>query len=180
MNIRNPLRDESGEITELGLIKETDDQGRCLVKITQVAEKLTSFTRYNGGWVKTVKGLDKKRTDGYSIDGSFVPDARYEWITPGLFIDCSIGGSRKNQTKTYTLFEITPDYELNEIAVSKSHSWAVEFWPEIEQRLAIPKPEVVLTDELRQAIVNYKEALAAGETPDSAFHSSGLKACLDL
>ena len=40
----------------------------------------STVTRYNGGWAKTVTGLDKSRTNGYSILGDFLDiDAPQYW-----------------------------------------------------------------------------------------------------
>lgn len=91
------------------------------------------FERYNGGWTKIVKGLDKKTTDGFSIVGGFTTTGKKDWYKVGqLYLDCGIGGSRKNQTKYYTLFVIDPKGKPQTIAETKGKNWAVDLWPYIE------------------------------------------------
>ena len=57
------------------------------------------FERYNGGWTKTVTGLDKQITNGYSILGEFKPQKKDWYCEGGLYLDKGIGGSRKNQIR---------------------------------------------------------------------------------
>ena len=96
----------------------------------------STVTRYNGGWAKTVKGLDKSRTNGYSILGDFVDiDAPQYWKDGTLILDCDIHGSRKHPEKTYRLFR----YENGKLSllsqVGDAKDWAVKLWPIIEEAL---------------------------------------------
>ena len=91
------------------------------------------ISRYNGGWAKTVKGLDKSRTNGYSILGDFVDiDAPQYWKDGTIILDCDIHGSRKHPEKTYRLFR----YENGKLSllsqVGDTKDWAVKLWPIIE------------------------------------------------
>ena len=81
-------------------------------------------------------GLDKSKTDGYSLVGNF-KGQRTEWYVEGnLYLDCGIGGSRKNQHKTYTLFTFTEDDKIDTLQVVEGHyDWAPQFWPTIEKYL---------------------------------------------
>lgn len=94
------------------------------------------FERYNGGWTKEVVGLDKTQTNGYSIKGGFTTSGKKDWYRVGkLYLDCGIGGSRKNQTKYYTLFTLEENGEVSTLATSKGNDWAVSLWEEIEKYL---------------------------------------------
>ena len=90
------------------------------------------ISRYNGGWAKTVKGLDKSRTNGYSILGDFVDiDAPQYWKDGTIILDCDINGSRKHPEKTYRLFR----YENGKLSLlaqeGDTKDWAVRLWPAI-------------------------------------------------
>ena len=95
------------------------------------------ISRYNGGWAKTVKGLDKSRTNGYSILGDFVDIDAPQYWKDGLILDCDIHGSRKHPEKTYRLFR----YENGKLSllsqVGDAKDWAVRLWPAIEEALTI-------------------------------------------
>ncbi len=96
------------------------------------------FSRYNGGWIKSVIGLNKKVTDGYSIKGEFDPQG-VQWTNPGLYLDCSIDGSRKNQYHCYHLLKLSISGEWSYLfGVSGRYNWATKFWPIIEQELSSP------------------------------------------
>jgi hypothetical protein len=91
------------------------------------------FERYNGGWTKTVEGIDKGYTNGYSIIGEFTEGKRKDWYnTKLLYLDCGIGGSRKNQKKFYTLFTIDENGNLNIVFETYGSDWATDLWPYIE------------------------------------------------
>jgi len=97
----------------------------------------STVTRYNGGWAKTVKGLDKSKTNGYSILGDFVDiDAPQYWKEGTIILDCDIYGSRKHPEKTYRLFQYQ-DGKLHLLTfVGDTKDWAVKLWPVIEEALA--------------------------------------------
>jgi len=98
----------------------------------------STVTRYNGGWAKTVRGLDKSKTNGYSILGDFVDiDAPQYWKNGTIILDCDIKGSRKHPEKTYRLFR----YENGKLSLlaqeGDTKEWAVRLWPAIEEALDI-------------------------------------------
>lgn len=108
--------------------------------IININENIPLFTRYNGGWIKTVNGIDKDYKNGYSLVGEFLPVSRgnIDLDENLLYLDCSIGGSRKNQEKNYTLFKIID----NEIFIIKEiedggSDWATSLWESIESELQI-------------------------------------------
>ena len=97
-------------------------------------DRRDGISRYNGGWAKLVKGLDKSRTNGYSILGDFLDiDAPQYWKEGTLILDCDIYGSRKHPEKTYRLFR----YENGKLSLlteeSDTKDWAVRMWPLIEE-----------------------------------------------
>lgn len=112
---------------------------------TKISEHIEKFSRYNGGWVKEVTGLDKSTMNGFSIEGSFIsPTGGFHDIrSEKLYIDCSIDGSRKNQEKQYTLFtfdaagKYVPLYvhEYDWSGSEKERGWAMAMWPHIEKHL---------------------------------------------
>ena len=93
-------------------------------------------SRFGEGWTKTVTGLDKSTTTGYSIIGEFKPKKK-DWYNVGkLYLDLGIWGSNKYQNHTYTLFTMDESGEvviLKEIENSKN--WAVDLWETIEKYL---------------------------------------------
>ena len=106
-------------------------------------QKILGTTRYNGGWIKSVTGLDETKNNGYSILGTFMRASGMDNYTIGaIYLDCGIGGSRKNQSKTYTLFRVSADGCERIAKISDSADWAMRLWPAIREVLAI-KPEAV-------------------------------------
>ena len=100
---------------------------------TQVKDKLN---RHNGGWTKTITGLDKTHTNGYSIIGEFVngDTNRLRNWHDGLYLDCDIRGSRKRHDKYYTLYKIE-DNAVEVVAETKGNDWAINLWQPIEINL---------------------------------------------
>ena len=146
INLKNLTNEELKELREL--IKEelrsrenNKQEPKVLrqMYIETVGEDSWSnegITRYNGGWAKTVKGLDKSRTNGYSILGDFVDiDAPQYWKDGTIILDCDIHGSRKHPEKTYRLFR----YENGKLSllsqVGDTKDWALKLWPIIEEAL---------------------------------------------
>jgi hypothetical protein len=117
-----------------------NDKGELLLNITTVAEKvIPKFTRYNGGWIKQITGIDESKTNGYSLLGEFTP-GRLVWNKPGLYLDCSIGGSRKNQEYKYSLFILQPDgtgkyLGVTEVRYERGGDWAPRLWDAITTAL---------------------------------------------
>ena len=80
------------------LAKRNEDV-RNPINVFEQINTQTTIDRYNGGWTKSVIGLDKMQTNGYSIKGNFINGDinRLRNWNDGLYLDCDIRGSRKNQ-----------------------------------------------------------------------------------
>lgn len=113
---------------------ETNDNGQILVNMSSIVETLKKYSRYNGGWVKSVTGLHKAHANGFSLVGEFC-EKKTAWNMPGLYVDCSISGSRKNQEKTYNLFRLNSDGTIVELQTTTGADWAVNMWETIETEL---------------------------------------------
>lgn len=100
-------------------------------------KNIETVSRYNGGWLKTVTGLDKSVTNGFSILGKFVDAGDFlEDYKPGLYLDCSKDGSRKHQEWNYHLFRVDErGFTLIKVLEDAGRHFAVEFWEPIEQEL---------------------------------------------
>ena len=106
-----------------------------IADLDAIASKLAGdHSRYNGGWFKTVTGLNKNTEDGYSLRGDFVKD-KTQLKKGTLILDCSISGSRKNQVKRYALIKINSASEGQLIATSEGKTWAIDLWEAIEKNL---------------------------------------------
>jgi hypothetical protein len=127
---------------------ETNENGQLLCNIEDIFQEkfdtgsptFEGFTRYNGGWIKTVTGLNKTITNGYSVLGTFA-QAQITWNSPGLYLDCSIGGSRKNHEPRYQLFILHKDGSISGVGEQLKNpgkDWAVKLWPLIERTLKDP------------------------------------------
>lgn len=91
---------------------------------------------YNGGWLKTVTGIDKTQSKGYSIEGSFLDNKNgLNDIEKGLFLGCSIEGSRKHQEKCYLLFEVDVNGEVQIIQYTERNDWYLFLRPHIDKFL---------------------------------------------
>jgi len=104
--------------------------------------------RYNDGWAKKITGLDRTKSNGYSILGDFVQNSKtgtYRVTEGCLYLDCDIQGSRKNNNSEYTLFTIF----RGEIKIlntyqnyrNENRSWAVELWGAIDAFFAQPETD---------------------------------------
>ena len=115
-------------------------------------------TFYNGGWIKTVRGIDERHKDGYSITGEFVPSGLAP-LEPGLYLVCDIQGSRKNQSKHYTLLELSPNEAINEIVKVTGSDWAIQLWkPVIDWYQAqTPSDKKALWEEKEALLKRLKE-----------------------
>lgn len=99
-------------------------------------EDYLESTRYNGGWIKEITGLDKSKNNGYSLIGSFKGKSGDTYEVGHLYLDCDIRGSRKNQFKHYKLFTIKSDGAVKEIAYQEdARDWAINLWDAVEQFL---------------------------------------------
>jgi hypothetical protein len=105
-------------------------------------------TRYNGGWTKSVTGLDKSKSNGYSIKGTFMRRGSDIYVVGGLYLDCDIQGSRKNQEKRYRLFRVQTQ-GIDVLESAEGRSWATDLWPAIEDALGTA-PEANVADLVEQ------------------------------
>ena len=125
-----------------------------MIKMTiiNLEENLVGFNRYNGGWVKTITGLDKDYQNGYSLNGEFVANKRVKNVDLKeniLYLDCSIGGSRKNQEKNYHLFKFEDgEIEVIQTIENGQSDWALQLWDNVEKELGLQKSkiEMILDD----------------------------------
>jgi beta-glucanase (GH16 family) len=105
-------------------------------------------TRYNGGWVKSITGINKAKSNGYSLQGDFLSNGNKSSsevrVTEGkLYLDCGIGGSRKSQEKKYTFFTIRNSEIVIVHEEKDSSSWAINSWEAIEKFLAGSSKEII-------------------------------------
>lgn len=95
--------------------------------------EIEDATRYNGGWTKSVVGIDRSKNNGYSLQGEFMGKDGDTYEVSKLYLDCGIAGSRKNQEKYYNLFTVGPDGSITVIVSAKdTRGWALELWDDIE------------------------------------------------
>lgn len=134
-NIPLPELKEVSELIRLAIIRREPKSQQKNEKV--LFNPHEHFERYNGGWTKRVIGLDKSKTNGYSILGDFMPsfDKMEYYIIGALYLDCDIAGSRKNQVRNYTLFTLNQNAEMNIISTAKGRNWAIDLWEEIDNYL---------------------------------------------
>lgn len=141
--------------------------------------------RYNGGWTKTITELDKSHDNGYSLVGGFIKKETVQaHQTPGLYLDCDIGGSRKNQVKYYTLFELKVDgtarvLETLSERAGRTSDWAIKLWPAVETYFAekaagkeIPSLSPAPTFEQLKAVADAADALQKLLSHDRTFREA--------
>lgn len=111
-------------------------------------KEIETVSRYNGGWLKHVTGLDKSVNNGFSLLGEFVEAGDFlEDYKPGVYLDCSKDGSRKNQEWSYHLFRVDEQgFTLLKTLENVGRHFAVEMWEPIEQELSITKQINELTN----------------------------------
>lgn len=135
-----------------------------------------SVSRYNGGWTKTVTGLDKTKNNGYSILGEFTTIHKgMNQLQDGLYLDNNKDGSRKNQTSNYTLFSVKGD----SLAIVKKvedggRDWALHLWEEIEKYfgeaespLAKYTDEEILAEAKRRGLMDGKTFVSINDNFDT-------------
>ena len=152
---------------------ERNENGAYLLDPVAVArEHVKEYTRYNGGWIKTVERIDKSKTNGYSLVGEFCKSG-LQWMSPGVYLDCSIGGSRKYQRNVYTVFALREDGSVvayNDDTIveeGRGGDWAVRLWPVIERALR----EVGGTDRRAALLARRAELVAELERIDEQIHA---------
>lgn len=118
---------------------------------------------YNGGWVKVVAGVDKSQSNGYCFEGGFISgavDGMVE-VDDGLYIVCSIGGSRRNQHKEYAVYKVSGDEVTQVLGWVDGRDWALKLRDKVAELLAEEvesvEPVELSADEL--ALVEQLEAL---------------------
>ena len=131
---------------------KVNEKGQVLIDLEKaILSGIDNATRYNGGWVKSVTGLDQTKTNGYSVIGKFQKSG-VQWFDPGLYLDCSKGGSRKNQEIIHSLIMLKADGSIELLQQEMNNSsWAVALWDEIEKNLGGEKANPLAgfsTDEL--------------------------------
>lgn len=102
--------------------------------------------RYNGGWVKRITGVDKTKSNGYSLLGDFVDGGKsraYRVTEGAIYLDCDIQGSRKNQRREFSLFTVINGgiVLLQSVREDRTTHWAIDMWPAIEQFFIRDQPE---------------------------------------
>jgi hypothetical protein len=128
------------ELTELIKKEAASRQTAFICNVEELVKNImkdapeSRYSRYNGGWLKTVTGIDKTQENGYSIKGEFIKSVT-QLLPNTLILDCSIGGSRKNQDKYYNLVKIIDADHAEFIAATDGKTWAIELWPAIEANL---------------------------------------------
>lgn len=109
-----------------------------IINYMEETKEIETVSRYNGGWLKRITGLDKSVNNGYSLIGDFVEGGDYKnTYEEGLYLDCSKEGSRKNQVWNYHLFRFSEEngVEVLQVLEDAGRTWAVEFWDTIEKEL---------------------------------------------
>lgn len=144
---------------------EINDKGHLLLDPEKVAQEAAGekFSRYNGGWVKNVNRLDKSKTNGFSLVGEFFKSG-LTWMPPGVYVDCSIDGSRKYPERHYTLFRLHPDGRVEKLDYIKDErDWAVRFWPKIEEVMSNlgNSPLLAMAEWLDQIYSNLSESASS-------------------
>jgi len=152
---------------------ERNENGAYLLNPNEIArEHVKKYTRYNGGWIKTIEQIDKSKTNGYSLVGEFLKSG-LQWMSPGVYLDCSKGGSRKNQTSIYTVLALREDGSVvayNDDTIveeGRGGDWAVRLWPVVERALG----EVGGTDERAALLARRAELVAELERIDEQIHA---------
>ncbi len=90
-----------------------------------------------GGWLKTVEGLDKSVTNGYSIIGDFIKAGDYkEEIPNGLYLDCNKEGKKSKPKQDLRLLRLQDgDLTLLDQVYDGKKNWAVDLWDSIGEEL---------------------------------------------
>jgi hypothetical protein len=152
----------------------TPEDSRILVNLKQSLAAAgggfeSPMGRYNGGWCKTVERLDKSKDNGYSLVGEFVhKESVQAYQEPGLYLDCDIGGSRRNQVKYYTLFALKADGTVEvlqtlSVRAGRTSDWAVRLWPAIESYFESQRGVEVRRAELAERVERLRREMAEAE-----------------
>lgn len=111
--------------------------------------------RKNGGWLKTVEGLDKTVKNGYSIIGEFVKAGDYkEELDNGLYLDCNKEGKKSKPKQDLRLIRVHDgEVTLIDAVYNAGKNWAVDLWDSIGEELN-PNYKQDVAEELTTKILN--------------------------
>jgi len=101
-----------------------------------IYDDTADYAFYNGGWVKKVKRVDKSKTNGYAFEGTFInPIDGLSECRDGIYIVCSIEGSRKHQKKCVAVFRIKDDKVTKVIDWVEGGDWALKIRDRVAELL---------------------------------------------
>ena len=111
--------------------------------------------RRNGGWLKTVEGLDKTVKNGYSIIGEFIKAGDYnEEIDNGLYLDCNKEGKKSKPKQDIRLIRVYDgELTLIDAVYNAGKNWAVDLWDSIGEELD-PNYKQNMAEEITSMILN--------------------------
>lgn len=82
---------------------------------------------YNGGWVKKIDAVDRSKSNGYCFIGDFIPKDRLVEIEPGIYIICTVQGSRKHHRNEYYFVRVTKNGDFEKILGKiEGKDWALQ------------------------------------------------------
>ena len=97
---------------------------------------------YNGGWVKKVAAVGKSKSNGYAFKGEFVnPKDALSECDDGLYITCSVEGSRNHPEKQAAVFEIKNDEVTRVVDWVKGGDWALQIRDKVAALMDRPEPK---------------------------------------
>lgn len=102
------------------------------MNISEVLKEEVEFYFYRGGWIKKLKGIDESKENGYKYEGEFLPSRAltglYEF-KKGIYIVCSLRGSRRNPTKYVRLIKINEEGIHYFGECFEGNDWALQILP---------------------------------------------------
>jgi hypothetical protein len=109
---------------------------------------------YNGGWVKTVTGIDKTKSNGYCFEGDFISgaDKGLTEVDDGFYIVCDIQGSRRHPERNFGLFQVQGDNVEQVLDWVQGGDWALQIRDKVADILAADQedgPVEFTGDEMR-------------------------------
>jgi len=140
---------------------------KVLFNLSNIAEKIGQSHFYNGGWIKIVTGLDKSKTNGYSLKGNFANSL--QWIDENIpIVICDIGGSRKNQVKRYSLVHLEKEEIIIDIDNHEGYDYPPLMWKNIEEILnnesefstfSISIPNDISKEDLKKKLKEFEKTI---------------------
>ena len=111
--------------------------------------------RKNGGWLKTVEGIDKTVKNGYSIIGEFVKAGDYsEELDNGLYLDCNKEGKKSKPKQDIRLIRVHDgEVVLIDAVYNAGKNWAVDLWDSIGEELD-PNYKYTQCEEITTMVLN--------------------------